>query len=49
MSEFIVGGIILIATVNWLYSRFCEDHRRWPGAAQTQDSGSKRQEVLIGG
>ena len=24
MSEFIVAGIILLAGVNWLYSRFCE-------------------------
>jgi len=43
MGEFIVGGIILITTVNWLYSRFCEDHRRWPGAAQTHDLSSKTQ------
>jgi hypothetical protein len=43
MSEFIVGGIILITAVNWLYSRFCEDHRRWPVAAQANDSSSKTQ------
>jgi hypothetical protein len=43
MGEFIVGGIILITTVNWLYSGFCENHGSWLGVARTQDSGSKRQ------
>jgi hypothetical protein len=28
MSEFIVAGIIVIAGVNWLYSRFCEGPRQ---------------------
>jgi hypothetical protein len=28
MSEVIVAGIIVIAGVNWLYSRFCEGPRQ---------------------
>jgi hypothetical protein len=28
MSEFIVAGIVVIAGVIWLYSRFCEERRQ---------------------
>jgi len=43
MSEFIIGGIILMTTVNWLYSRFCENHSNWRDMAQGQVSRSKTQ------
>jgi hypothetical protein len=42
MSEFIIGGIILITAVNWLYSRFCDNPRSWPAVARAQASGNKK-------
>jgi len=45
MSEFIIGGIILIIAVNWLYSRFCENPPSWPAVVKRKFLGSKRQEM----
>ncbi|HEU0208341.1 MAG TPA: hypothetical protein VFQ78_05115 [Candidatus Udaeobacter sp.] len=42
MSAFIIGGIILITAVNWLYSRFCDNRRIWPAVARAQIPGSEK-------
>ncbi|MGZ5565068.1 MAG: hypothetical protein ACXWFY_07740 [Chthoniobacterales bacterium] len=42
MSGLIVAGIILIAGVNWLYSRFCEEYSK----TSNSSPGSRRRFLI---